>query len=79
MYTTEEYFCRRYTPEGEELFGQRLLQTDWSEIEKDNPTDTAAALEAVLSKMFDECYPIVKGQEKINRCSMDHKGNQKTY
>ena len=58
QYTVEYVETYKYSKEGEELFGERLLQTNWQEIAGECSSATAANLEKKLTEIHNECFPI---------------------
>ena len=57
-FTKVAYFARKYTTRAEEEFGDELLRIDWQCIERENPTDTADALDKLLQEMYDKFFPL---------------------
>ena len=59
-YTKTSFYMRRYTEEAEALFGQKLLEVDWETIKSDSPSKTADNLDAILQRLYTECFPLIK-------------------
>ena len=65
QYTVKEYTTRRYTPEAEELFGNLLLQEDWSTI-TGTASEMALELDNILQRLVNHCFPLKI--KKIRSC-----------
>ena len=52
-----EFTFRPITSEGVEKFKSRLLDVDWSTIERENASESALALNVVLQRLHQDCFP----------------------